>query len=57
MHLGDPVIGTGHFDVPLATALVLESELRNTLPGYLVPRFVREVPGRGSKTPAWALDQ
>jgi EF-P beta-lysylation protein EpmB len=57
MHLGDPVVGTGHFDVPLAVARALETELRNTLPGYLVPRFVREVPGRGSKTPAWALDQ
>jgi EF-P beta-lysylation protein EpmB len=56
MHLGDPVVGTGHFDVPLATALALEAELRDTLPGYLVPRFVREVPGKQSKTPAWALD-
>jgi EF-P beta-lysylation protein EpmB len=56
MHLGDAVVGTGHFDVPLARALALEAELRDTLPGYLVPRFVREVPGRDAKTPAWQLD-
>jgi KamA family protein len=55
MHLVDPVLGTGHFDVPLPTALALETELRATLPGYLVPRFVREVPGRRAKTPAWQL--
>jgi L-lysine 2,3-aminomutase len=29
----------------------LVEELRARLPGYLVPRFVRELPGRLSKTP------
>jgi L-lysine 2,3-aminomutase len=39
-----------------ARARELETELRAMLPGYLVPRLVREVPGRDSKTPLWALD-
>ncbi|MFZ4689172.1 MAG: KamA family radical SAM protein [Polymorphobacter sp.] len=55
MHLMDPVAGAGHFDVGLAEALALEQALRDTLPGYLVPRFVREVPGRLAKTPIWQL--
>jgi EF-P beta-lysylation protein EpmB len=55
MHLLDPVVGAGHFDVGLAEALGLEQQLRDTLPGYLVPRFVREVPGGLAKTPAWQL--
>ncbi|PZN97343.1 MAG: EF-P beta-lysylation protein EpmB [Alphaproteobacteria bacterium] len=55
MHLLDPVAGAGHFDVGLTEALGLEQQLRDTLPGYLVPRFVREVPGRLAKTPIWQL--
>jgi EF-P beta-lysylation protein EpmB len=54
-HLMDPVAGAAHFDVPLAEALALEDALRATLPGYLVPRFVREVPGGNAKTPIWQL--
>ena len=49
------VAGAAHFDVPLAEALALEDALRAVLPGYLVPRFVREVPGGLSKTPIWQL--
>lgn len=55
MHLLDPVVGAGHFAVPHAAAMALEQGLRDTLPGYLVPRFVREVPGKLAKTPAWQL--
>ncbi len=55
MHMLDAVKGAGHFDVGLAEALGLEQALRDTLPGYLVPRFVREVPGRLAKTPIWQL--
>lgn len=56
LHLTDPVDGAAHFDVDEARARELETELRAMLPGYLVPRLVREVPGRDSKTPLWALD-
>lgn len=51
MHLTDPVAGAAHFDVDENRARQIEAELRAMLPGYLVPRFVREVPGREAKTP------
>ena len=49
LHLLDRVTGASHFDVPEAQALVLLEELRNILPGYLVPKLVREVPGKAAK--------
>ena len=49
IHLLDPVTGTQHFQVPLAKALQLEQELMTNLPGYCVPKFVKEVPGKPSK--------
>lgn len=56
LHLTDPVAGAAHFDVDETCARAIEAELRGLLPGYLVPRIVREVPGKHSKTPLWALD-
>ena len=50
LHLPDPVIGTHHFDVPQATGVSLITALRARLPGYLVPRLVREIAGRDAKT-------
>jgi EF-P beta-lysylation protein EpmB len=55
VHLTDPVAGAAHFDVDEDRARRIEADLRAALPGYLVPRFVREVPGRTAKTPLWAL--
>lgn len=55
LHLTDPVDGAAHFDVDAARARTIEAELRAALPGYLVPRIVREVPGAAGKTPLWAL--
>lgn len=49
LHLLDKVAGAGHFDLPRAEALALHSELRDRLPGYLVPRLAQEVPGAGAK--------
>ena len=49
LHLLDRVQGAAHFEVPLTEALDLMAELRLRLPGYLVPRLVREDPGAGSK--------
>jgi len=51
LHLLDRVQGAAHFEVPEAQALALMAELRACLPGYLVPRLVREETGKGSKTP------
>lgn len=51
LHLLDPVAGAAHFDVDEAAALSLHQALASRLPGYLVPRLVREIPGRPGKTP------
>ncbi|HSN17879.1 MAG TPA: EF-P beta-lysylation protein EpmB [Gammaproteobacteria bacterium] len=51
LNLLDPVAGAAHFDVPETQALELMMALRARLPGYLVPRLVREVPGEDSKMP------
>jgi len=51
LNLLDPVAGAAHFNVPEAEALGLMDALRGRLPGYLVPRLVREVPGAPSKMP------
>lgn len=50
LHLLDPVQGAAHFDVDESRAALLMNGLRAVLPGYLVPRLVREVPGADSKT-------
>jgi KamA family protein len=50
LHLLDPVRGAAHFDVPVAKAQALHAALAARLPGYLVPRLVREVAGAPAKT-------
>jgi EF-P beta-lysylation protein EpmB len=51
LHLLDPVRGAGHFDVDATRAAELTQALARRLPGYLVPRLVREVPGAPYKQP------
>jgi EF-P beta-lysylation protein EpmB len=51
LHLLDRVQGAAHFDVSEAVAVDLHAQLAARLPGYLVPRLVREVPGAPAKTP------
>ncbi|MBK6659860.1 MAG: EF-P beta-lysylation protein EpmB [Proteobacteria bacterium] len=55
VHVLDRVRGTAHFDAGDDRAVALEQALRARLPGYLVPRFVREVPGADNKLPLSAL--
>lgn len=50
LHLLDRVRGSAHFEVEHSRALALYSALRRRLPGYLVPRLVREEAGAKSKT-------
>lgn len=50
LHLLDPVQGVAHFDVPEARARALMHELLARLPGFLVPRLVRERAGEPSKS-------
>lgn len=49
LHLLDPVKGAAHFDVPDDEARQLLDKVAARLPGYLVPRLVREVPGGAFK--------
>ena len=51
LHQLDRVQGTAHFEVSDDTALELQHALRSRLPGYLVPRLVREVAGDAAKRP------
>lgn len=51
LHQLDRVAGAAHFEVEDETALALVEKLRQQLPGYLVPRLVREIAGEPYKTP------
>jgi L-lysine 2,3-aminomutase len=51
LHLLDRVAGSAHFEVPAHLGAELVKDLMRVLPGYLVPRLVREVPGEPCKTP------
>ena len=51
LHQLDRVQGAAHFEVDDARARALHATLRARLPGYLLPRLVREEPGEPSKTP------
>lgn len=51
LHQLDRVGGAAHFEVDDATALALIETIRARLPGYLVPRLVREVGGAPAKRP------
>lgn len=50
LHLLDKVQGASHFEVDDALGVELIQQLRDSLPGYLVPRLVREQQGAASKT-------
>ncbi len=49
LHALDRVRGAAHFSLPDDRARALAGELAARLPGYLVPRLVREVPGAPAK--------
>ena len=49
IHILDQVNGAENFSVSLKRAKILRSKLTNSLPNYLVPKFVREIPGMKAK--------
>jgi KamA family protein len=49
LHQLDPVAGAAHFRVAEERGLAIVAELRRQLPGYAVPRYVREVSGAAHK--------
>lgn len=50
LFLFDPVKGAGHFDIPILRAQQIAAKMQESLPGYLMPRLAKEIPGRASKT-------
>lgn len=51
LHLLDRVAGAAHFEVAETRVRELHQALLARLPGYLVPKLVREIAGERSKTP------
>ena len=50
LHQLDRVAGAAHFEVSIQRGLDLVRQMRAELPGYAVPRYVREIPGQPGKT-------
>ncbi len=50
LHLLDKAAGTAHFEVSQSTAILLMRQLQAQLPGYLVPKLVKEEAGEVAKT-------
>lgn len=50
LHLLDRVRGAAHFEVAEQDAIALLGQVSKLLPGYLVPRLAREIPGAEAKT-------
>ena len=50
LHLLDRVAGAAHFEVAEVDAIKLLQSLNTKLPGYLVPKMVKEIPGETGKT-------
>ena len=57
LHQLDRVQGAAHFEVADDTARYLHAAMSARLPGYLVPRLVREVPGAPAKTLLGSFEQ
>ena len=53
LHQLDRVLGAAHFAVADADARALMDTIHSRLPGYLVPRLVRERPDSPGKFPLW----
>lgn len=51
LHQLDKVQGASHFEVSSARAIHLHEQLRQRLPGYLLPQLVHEQAGASSKLP------
>ncbi len=51
LHLFDKVQGVAHFDISEEVAKKIILQLMAILPGFLMPKLVREIAGESSKTP------
>ena len=55
LHVLDKVKGAQHFDLPTDEVNQLYAEVLTQLPGYLVPKLVREIAGEPNKTPLFGM--
>jgi len=51
LHLFDAVQGAAHFDVTEVDAVAIVKNMLANLPGFLMPKLVREIAGQANKTP------
>ncbi len=51
LHMLDKVQGSAHFEISDQSAVHIYEQLRAQLPGYMLPRLVREIPDMPSKMP------
>jgi EF-P beta-lysylation protein EpmB len=51
LHQLDRVQGAAHFEVPEEEGKKLMRQLEALLPGYAIPKYVREIPNKPSKSP------
>lgn len=51
LHMFDKVQGVAHFEVEEQTAINIVNETLAILPGFLMPKLVREIAGEANKTP------
>ncbi len=51
LHLLDSVLGASHFEVDKKFVKDLEKRMREMLPGYLIPKIVKEITGAKFKIP------
>lgn len=56
LHQLDRIAGAAHFEVGRKRGVALVQELRHRLPGYMVPKYVEEIPGEPSKRPIVTRD-
>ena len=50
LHLFDAVQGGAHFDIDESEAVLIVNEMMAILPGFLMPKLVREIAGETNKT-------
>ncbi|MBA6254129.1 MAG: EF-P beta-lysylation protein EpmB [Colwellia sp.] len=51
LHMFDPVQGVAHFDICEEEAKIIVQKMMAILPGFLMPKLVREIAGEANKTP------
>ena len=55
LHVLDKVKGAHHFDLSSEEINLIYKDVLENLPGYLVPKLVREIAGEKNKTPLFGV--